>query len=352
MDACNPSKKILCVGRHGLGSNALRRANVLGEMGYEVAHLNCQQDIGLGPQIVRRVVAKLTRSWWSRSLRFKLLRQCRDFQPDIVFIEKALWLDSATIQKIKALPGNRIVIYHYNPDDPFGEYDQGWAQFIAAIESYDVHFVPKEENIIDYQKHGAKHVIAFDRSYDPSLHRPITLSKDDLLRYQCNLGFIGSWAPHREAVIAELIGAGYSLKIWGNGWPNKEHWETIQHCWCGPSQFGEDYIKAINGMKIALHFLRHENRDEQDSRTFEIPACEVFMLAERSAAHGRLFSEDVEAVYFEGAGDLAAKIDYYLNHDDSRQAVAEAGRQRCLNSGYDHASRLSELFAKADALLK
>jgi spore maturation protein CgeB len=68
--------------------------------------------------------------------------------------------------------------------------------------------------------------------------------------------------------------------------------------------YEEEYIKTINGMEIALHFLRHGNRDEQDSRTFEIPACKVFMIAESSELHLQLFKENEEAVFFSSKKEL------------------------------------------------
>ena len=70
------------------------------------------------------------------------------------------------------------------------------------------------------------------------------------------------------------------------------------------------------------------------------------MLAERSKAHERLFQEGKEAVFFDDAEELREKIHYYLENDAERKAIAEAGRQRGLASGYDHDSRLKEIFEK------
>jgi len=57
-----------------------------------------------------------------------------------------------------------------------------------------------------------------------------------------------------------------------------------------------------------MRFLRCENRDEQDSRIIEITACGSFMLAERTAAHNRLFIENMEAVYFDTNEELLKKF--------------------------------------------
>ena len=109
----------------------------------------------------------------------------------------------------------------------------------------------------------------------------------------------------------------------------------------GGHLIGDDYAKAINGTKIALHFLRRENRDDQDSRTFEIPACGVFMLAERTPKHSYYFTEGVEAEFFDSFQELETKLRFYLENETKRQQVAAAGRKRSLTSDYSHEGRLN-----------
>ena len=111
----------------------------------------------------------------------------------------------------------------------------------------------------------------------------------------------------------------------------------------GPSVYGDDYIKTVNGMEIALHFLRHGNRDEQDSRTFEIPACKVFMLAEGSELHRELFKENQEAVFFDSKEELLKKVKYYLSEKEERDRIALNGYRKCFDAGYDHTSRMKKV---------
>src|SRR5829696_8072533 len=84
---------------------------------------------------------------------------------------------------------------------------------------------------------------------------------------------------------------------------------------------------------------------QQTSRTFEIPACGAFMLAERTDEHLRLFEEGKEAAYFGSNEELLEKVRYYLDHEDERRRIASAGRKRCLDSGYSHHERLKYMLS-------
>jgi spore maturation protein CgeB len=115
------------------------------------------------------------------------------------------------------------------------------------------------------------------------------------------------------------------------------------------SLFGETYSKAINSFDINLCFLRRANRDRQTTRTFEIPACGSFMLAERTDEHVQLFDEGQEAEFFGSTDELFEKVRFYLTHEDIRQKIAQRGRQRCLRFGYDYRSRMRKMLEQVAA---
>ena len=107
--------------------------------------------------------------------------------------------------------------------------------------------------------------------------------------------------------------------------------------------------EVLRSYKIALGLLSHANRDRHTSRSFEIPACGGFMLAERTAEHQHFFAEDREAVYFDTFDEMMDKIRYYLRDDAARTRIAAAGHRRCLESGYRYVDRARELLRRLRA---
>lgn len=85
-------------------------------------------------------------------------------------------------------------------------------------------------------------------------------------------------------------------------------------------------------------------------RTFEIPACGAFMLAERTDTHLALFEEGREAGYFDSAGELIDKIRYYLSHDAERARIAAAGYRKVISGGHTYSDRLSQIIAATHSL--
>jgi spore maturation protein CgeB len=77
-------------------------------------------------------------------------------------------------------------------------------------------------------------------------------------------------------------------------------------------------------------------KDLQTTRSIEIPACGAFRLAERTNEHLELFSEGKEVEIYETNKELLEKVTCYLIHEQERQRIAQAGRERCIRSGYSN----------------
>jgi spore maturation protein CgeB len=189
---------------------------------------------------------------------------------------------------------------------------------------------------------GAGRVLYVTQAFDPHQHFPVPLSGDDQAAYGADLSFIGWFEEARARSVMALAHAGLKVRVWGPGWAGKLSHPNIalEGRWVVNTDTALDYSKALTASKIGLGFLRKLNRDQHTSRSLEIPACGSMLLAERTPVHQAMFREGVEAEFFASDEELTAKARYYLENEDSRRAVAQAGYERCVRD-YSSAQQMS-----------
>jgi hypothetical protein len=332
------SLRIVFHGNSYYGSTSVQRAEAFRQLGHTVQFVPKDGGLEREATLYRRLRYRLGYPCEVSGENRRLVEAVRETKPEVAWIEKSLTIWPETLRLIKKLlpPQSRLV--WFSADDMMNPRNQS-AYWRRGFRQYDVHVTTKTHNIDDFIRIGARGVVFMPKSYDPHTHRPILLSEEDHIRYASDVTFVGHYERERWQSLCLLASHGVSVRVWGDGWKNVKAPAPLLRLEKHPL-YGEDYAKAISAAKISLCFLRKMNRDRQTARSIEIPACGAFMLAERSEEHQALFREDVEAVYFESNEELAAKARYYLANDVERVPIAQAGRQRCLASGYSHASRL------------
>ena len=210
---------------------------------------------------------------------------------------------------------------------------------------YDVFFTTKSYNVPELEAMGCKRCEYLGNAFDPHTHRPVDVSENDGRRKP--VGFVGCWEPKRANSIRFLVESGIPVCVWGHTWKRWRFRHPLLEMRC-QDVMGDQYAATLCSFEIALCFLRKANRDLQTTRSVEIPACGVFMLAERTDEHLELFEEGKEAEFFDCDEELVEKAKHYLAHPAQRRRIAAAGRQRCLESGYSHHDRLREMLKVID----
>lgn len=334
--------RLLYIGSLASWSNSSRRYKALSQLSNAQA---LDTDLYLLAKYISGFQHHINKGPGIYLLNRKIRKLVKKQQFDILWVDNKAYLTSKTLIFIKEHQ-HLVKIVNLITDDPFGKFTRSWSLFKKTISFYDVFFVQRLVNKEELLKLGAKKVELCYRSFDPEFERPLDLTEEERKLHGAEVGFVGTYENVRASFIAYLIENGIPVSVTGNDWPGGEYWPIIKPYYKGPSVFNEDYIKAINGLGIALHFLRHANRDEQDSRTFEIPACKKFMLAERSEVHAQLFKENEEAVFFSSKEELLEKVKRYMADPAERNRIALNGYNRCFASGYTHVERMETVLKK------
>jgi spore maturation protein CgeB len=267
-----------------------------------------------------------------------LLTAVDEYRPRVVWIDKGLFLRLETIRRISAT--TRATVHCLHDDFRYPLY-QG-TPFEKAIPYYDLHLVTRPVNVSELDAFGARQVIKFLFSYEPSVHRPVDPGD---ARWP-DAVFIGHFESGRDQLLGGVVAAGATLGVWGPEWGRKQerYLSSIprvrpeSRIIRGSGLWGDDYARAFSGGRISLGLLSRRMRDEHTCRSMEIPACEGLLLAERTPEHMELYEDGTEAVFFSNNEELSEAVGRLMHDGALRMKIARSGHRRAVESGYDHLS--------------
>lgn len=327
------NKRILYVGDLWYGSTALWRLQALQKMNLDVTAIDSTVPAKGWKNFVYRFFYKLKIGLDFNSLSSQISQRFVQKGYDALWVDKGLTLSSSLLKSLKKkYPETKLIFF--SPDDMFNPANQT-LNYFKCLPFYNAIITTKSTNLVEYKEDGFKNVFYVQKSYEPSIHRPIELSELDKSKFSCEVGFIGNFEKPRFQSILSLAKSGISVSVKGPAWKEYQLINPLLRIDTN-SYFGDEYSKVINATKINLGFLHKGNRDQHTARSIEIPACKGFLLAERTYEHLALFKEGQEAEFFGSDEELKEKVVYYLANETKRIAIAEAGYQRCLRDQYDN----------------
>jgi spore maturation protein CgeB len=107
--------------------------------------------------------------------------------------------------------------------------------------------------------------------------------------------------------------------------------------------------KATAAATVCLGLVRRANRDGHSMRTFEVPAMNGCLLAERTADHLELFGADGDAVrYFEGPDDAVQQVVALLADNGMRDRLVTRARELVVSGRHTYADRLASMLTMSE----
>ncbi len=301
-----------------------------------------------------KVLGRLVRGHAVREFNRAVLELAGRFNPELFFVFKGTFLLPNTLKVFKKYG---IQTYCFYPDNSF--YAHG-RLLPRTLPLYDWVFTSKAFGLRDMkEKLGVENASLLYHAYDRDLHRPVELTARDERRYGCDASFIGTWSPKKEKVLTGLVKKRprLKLKVWGEQWAeNVPKSSPLFRFIGGHEVMGEEYVRALQASAVNIAILSERRTgasadDQITSRTFHIPACGAFMVHERTDEVTFVLKEDRQMACYASVDELAAKIDYYLEHKTERQKIARAGYREVVRShSWDH--RIQVILQKHAELTK
>lgn len=278
--------------------------------------------------------------WW-RKANLLLIQQIDTCRPDLLLVIGTQGVRAGTLAQIR-VRHPRLRMYCLYPDSPHNLDNER----INCLPFFDRVLCSSPAWVQAFLHLGASDAVYLPFAADTTLHKPVAPLKSSPLTH--DLTFIGTWRAEREALLSQL--AAYDLAIWGS-----PYWRTrtqpgssLKRQWGGRSLIGVEFAQACAQSKIMLNIMDAVSWPGPNMRTFELPACHAFALAERSEPVLDLFREGENIECFADIAEASSKIDFYLTHDDARQRIAQAAYQFVTQQGHTYVDRVRSLLARCE----
>jgi spore maturation protein CgeB len=306
--------------------------------GFEVSLVDYRGNFVLNPEnILHRFVKNLPPRLFvyfkrraKRLITRQILKKAEKIKPDCVFVVKGPALYPDTLVSLRKI----CPLINYYPETM----DQ--IDLIKKIAPYYDYFVNLDPYVVEMlKKEGYKNALYIPFSAD--------LNENDRWirpqKYLYNISFIGTYDrkfySEREFILNEV--KDFGLCLWGN-----EAWsDTSLRGYYRGRVKTEDIQNIYRNSKIVINadISREVLGTGVNLRPFEATAAGTMLLNRDDRKDiFNLFEDGKEFVSFSGAGDVRQKAEYYLNHEEERLKIAEAGFNRARND-HTYIKRIGEI---------
>lgn len=239
-----------------------------------------------------------------------LIEQITNYQPDIVYSCFARNLDENTIEKARLAAPNAIFIG--TDGDPWPKL---YPQKLKLAKKFDILTVTNDgEFAKTFKDAGVRNCIFMPNLCDPDIDHRYEVG----LKWKTDILWVGTTKHHadtsevfREKLINEIA---------------KRNNSTLYGCLGRPKIGGLDYLYAISGAKIGVNVNAYGSvKFCHSDRLTQHLACGTFVMAKRFEGCDLLYKDKLHLRYFETIEEFFDLADWYLNHEEERKKIADAG---------------------------
>ena len=354
------------------------------ELGLSFEHWNFYHAlVNMGHDILYFDYRGLKRHLGREGMNRRLQEVADAERPDVLFsvLHREI-VEREVIRKISRQ--GRFLTLNWFTDDHFlfESYTQFWAPCFNWAVTTSAGALNKYASI------GYTNVIKSQWGCNHFLYRPLDLPP----AYDCS--FVGQPHGDRREVIRALRGAGLSVRTWGNGWeegvidqeemirvfnqsrinlnlsnassPPRRPRSALTRARRAAREWLSDRLNIIPGVRAfreEARLRRKEQRRRRNAarssaqpagvvlpeqikgRNFEVPGCGGFLITGPAENLEEYYRDGEEVVIFRSQEELIDKARYYLEHEEERAAVAQAGCRRTL-AEHTYVHRFAEIFER------
>jgi len=258
-----------------------------------------------------------------------LVQAALEFKPDLIHLGKSETVYGATIDEIKRQIDTYVI--HFYGDfrwDP-----QPWVVDIGKYADCTL-FNYTDDRILDkYRAAGVRKIDGFwDAGTDPEIFYPHDVPKTkDVLFMGNNLDIPHDGYEKRRQLIEEALKQGLDVHVYGQNWEYllESGYDTLH---IHPFVTEEEFAEVCSSAKITLGIngVNDVRMYASWRRAVNSMASGAFHLTHYVPDMETLFENRKHLVWFNAVPEAIELIKYYLAHDEEREAIAMAGREKVL----------------------
>lgn len=255
---------------------------------------------------------KLTRLFHKKRVDSLLAKQIRNYLPDIIYVSFARVLDAETIMAMREAAPKAVLIG--GDGDPWPKLK---GDRIETTKKLDILTATNDGQFLqDYRDAGVQLCAFMPNMCDPDIDHRYEVGPE----WQTDILWTGSAKHHadtsedfREKLVTELA---------------KRNNCTLYGCFGRPTIGGIDYLHAISGAQIGVNVNAYGPvKFCHSDRLTQYLACGTLVMAKRFDSCNMLYKDNVHLRYFDTIEEFFELADWYLNHEEERKKIADAGMQ-------------------------
>jgi len=290
----------------------------------------------------------------------KILKELNklDFTPDIIITLKGLEMNLDTLKEIKKkYPKAKFTNWFF---DVFLADKKIWenVDYKETLEFYDYYFCSLKGVADKLQEYGFKNAVHVGEACFPPLHGEQHLNHFQEKKYGEDIAFIGSIGmlgihKNRVKYLEKIANEGFNIKIWGSiiG-ESKSIPLIVRSKMTNASVINDQHSQVCQSSLINLGIDQDPSLDESwSARLYRVMCSGGLYLSVATKGlenHFKINKKDDEIttnqdlVVFYSEDDLVKKLDFLLEHDEIREAIAKNG-QKTVIAKHKFTDKLKEI---------
>jgi len=261
-----------------------------------------------------------------------LAAQIKYYAPDVLLNQAMAGISTRFLKKIK--PFIRLLVGQHAAG-PFPSlinwrcYDLVVSSFPPTVELFRAKQIPAEVNRLGFE--------------------PRVLSCLEGAASNLDVTFIGSFYKvhsSRIALMENLCGQFGQTRVWGPTVDHLPSGSAIRKCYVRQA-WGKEMYQILRNSKITLNHHGDVGPYANNLRLYEATGVGTLLITDWKVNLHEMFEPGKEVVAYRTPEECAQLVEYYLKHDEEREAIAHDGQERTLRE-HTFYQRMQELVAILD----